>query len=298
MSTPKDFNTTNKQTWCPGCGNFGTEVALKGALAELGLSPEKVVLVFDIGCSGNANNWYRAYTFHSLHGRSIPLAEGIKLANHEETVIVFGGDGGIYAEGGNHLIHAARRNIDITCIVANNQIYGLTTGQASPTSNLGFKTKTTPEGVVEAPLQPLALTLAISQETSFVARGFAGDISHLQKIIVEAIKHKGFSLVDVLQPCVTFNNLNTFDWFRKRIYKLDGDKSYNQENKMQALEKSMEWPSRQSPNKDSDEKIPIGIFYKKDRPVFEDHFPQIKDKPLYKQDLKVKSLEASFKEFY
>lgn len=294
MSTLKDFNTINKQTWCPGCGNYGTEVALKGALAELNLTPEKVVFVFDIGCCGNGNNWYRGYVFHSLHGRSIPAAEGIKMANHAEHVIVIGGDGGLYAEGGNHFIHAVRRNINITCIVSDNQIYGLTTGQASPTSDLGFKTKTTPEGVFEAPLRPMALALAISEDTSFVARGFAGDVPHLQKLIVEAIKHKGFSLVDVLQPCVTFNYLNTHDWLRKRVYKLEDDANYNPENKMMALEKSFEWPI--DPNGEG--KIPLGIFYKKDKKSFEDHFPGLQAMPLYKQELKIKSLAPSFKEFY
>jgi len=288
MATAKDYNTSNKQTWCPGCGNFGTEQAVKGALAELGLSPEKVSLFFDIGCAGNGNTWYRGYTFHTLHGRSLPVAEGAKLSNHEQTVIVLGGDGALYAEGGNHLIHAARRNINITCIVSDNQIYGLTTGQASPTSDLGFKTKTTPEGVIESPLQPLSLALAISQDTSFVARGFAGDVMHLKKLIVAAIKHKGFSLVDVLQPCVTFNYQNTYDFFLKRVYKLEDEKNYNPRDKATALQKSFEWPA----------KIPIGVLYEQDRPTFESHWPQIAAIPLVKQKLGEKNLKASFAGFY
>lgn len=287
MLKPTDYNTKNTPTWCPGCGNFGTEQALKGAFAELGLKPENVVVVFDIGCSGNGNNWYGTNVFHGLHGRTLPAASGIKLANHNLTVVAIGGDGGTYGEGGNHLIHAARRNIDMTCIVADNQIYGLTTGQASPTSGLGQVTKTTPQGVIESPLRPMGLALAVSSGASFVARGFAGDVPHLKALIKEGIEHQGFAVIDVLQPCVTFNKINTYEYFRERVYKIEEEKGYNPEDKEQAMTKAFEW----------EEKIPIGVLYKKEMPTFASHFKALEKVPLARQSLDKISIDKVLQEF-
>ncbi len=202
-------------TWCPGCGDFGIWAALKGAINQLNLKSYEFVMVYDIGCSGNMSNNIRAYGFHGLHGRAIPAATGIKLANHRLKVIIIGGDGGLLGEGMTHFISAARANMDLTVILHNNQIYGLTTGQSSPTSMRGTKGKGTPLGVVEQPVEPCGF--ALLSGASFVARSFAGTIPESTKIIASAISHPGFSLVEMLQPCVTFNKLNTYEWFRQRV---------------------------------------------------------------------------------
>ncbi|MBI2326190.1 2-oxoacid ferredoxin oxidoreductase [Candidatus Collierbacteria bacterium] len=202
-------------TWCPGCGDFGIWAALKGALQKLNLQTHEFVMVYDIGCSGNMASNIKAYGFHGLHGRAIPAATGIKLANHHQKVIVIGGDGGLMGEGMAHFVSACRANMDITVILHNNQVYGLTTGQSSPTSMKGTKGKATPLGVVEQPVEPCAF--ALLSGASFVARTFAGTIPESTKIFTSAITHSGFSLIEVLQPCVTFNKLNTYDWFRQRI---------------------------------------------------------------------------------
>ncbi len=209
------LDTTLFPTWCPGCGDFGIWGALKGALKQLNLATHQFVMVYDIGCSGNMSSFIRAYGFHGLHGRAIPAATGIKLTNHTQKVIIIGGDGGLLSEGLTHFVAAARANIDITVILHNNQVYGLTTGQSSPTSLTGTKGKATPLGVVEKPLEPCAL--ALLSGASFVARSFSGTIPETTKSIVDAINHKGFSLVEILQPCVTYNKLNSYDWFRQRV---------------------------------------------------------------------------------
>ena len=260
--------------WCPRCGNYGIIMAVRRALVELEIDPKDVVLIGGIGCSGKLPQWVVGYGFHTLHGRTLPVATGIKLANHELTVIADAGDGDCYGIGVGHLIHAMRRNIDVTCIVHNNQIYGLTTGQTSPTSLKGFKTKSTPEGVIELPVNPIAL--ALGSGASFVARGFAGDSKHLAELIVEGLKHRGFSHIDVLQPCVTFNHLNTYEWFKDRVYKLE---DHDVTDKEAAFEKAFEW------EKTNSEKIPIGIFYKETRPTYREGKPQIAEKPLVKHDI-------------
>jgi 2-oxoglutarate ferredoxin oxidoreductase subunit beta len=209
-------------------------------------------------------------TFNSLHGRTLPPATGAKVANHNLTVLAVGGDGDTYGEGGNHFIHAIRRNPDITMLVHNNQIYGLTKGQASPTSDRGMKTKIQTHGVVHTPFDPLAV--AISLDCSFVSRGFAGDVEHLSNLIGLAIEHRGFSLVDVLQPCVTFNKLNTFQWYRDRVYKLK-ESDYSPVDRLKAFEKSLEWG----------DKIPIGVFYKRKGPSFEETIPALAKGPLVGQ---------------
>jgi len=284
MAKPQDFNTKVTPTWCPGCGNFGLWQAFKEALSEQGLEPHQVAMTFDIGCCGNAANWHNLYGFHSLHGRTVPVALGIKLTNSKLTVIADSGDGGGYGEGGNHFLHTCRTNVDITFVVHNNQIYGLTTGQASPTTDTGMETKTTPAGQIEQPFHPLQV--AIAQGATFVARGFTGDTKHLKEIFKKAIQHKGFSLVDVLQPCITWNKENTFDWYRKRVYKLE-DQNWDIKNKDQALLKAGEWG----------QKIPIGVFYQESRPTYGDKLPQIKDKTLIEQGVKVGDITEFLEEF-
>ncbi|MDZ7836531.1 MAG: thiamine pyrophosphate-dependent enzyme [Actinomycetota bacterium] len=220
-----------------------------------------------MACSGNGTNFTKTYAFHALHGRALPVATGAKLANHKLNIIVMTGDGDGAGIGGNHFMHTCRRNIDITFIMHDNRIYGLTTGQASPTSGQGFKSKSTPKGVLEEPVNPIAL--ALSSGATFVARGFSGQVKHLSELMIEAIKHKGFSFVDVLQPCVTFNKKNTYEWYRDRVYKLEDEPDYKSDDLMQAFEKSQQ-----------KDKIPIGIFYNIDKPTYEDGLKQIERKPL------------------
>jgi len=264
---PEDFNTTNQPTWCPGCGDFSIWQAIKVALAELEIEPHNSIVTYGVGCASNMNNNIKTYGFHSLHGRALPVAVGAKLANHKLTVLTISGDGDTYGEGANHLIHTARYNSDITCIVCNNHSYSLTTGQASPTSKKGYKTKTTPWGEVKQPINPLSLV--ISAGASFVARGFAGDLEHLKELIKAGIKHKGFSHIDVMQQCITFNKNQTLGYFRKKVYKLEEEKGYDFKNKLLALEKAEETT-----------KIPLGIFYKKSRPTYESTFPQLEKEAL------------------
>ncbi|MCL5773405.1 MAG: thiamine pyrophosphate-dependent enzyme [Firmicutes bacterium] len=272
MPEPKEFNTTVSPTWCPGCGNFAIWNAVKVALSELNVSPDNAIFVYGIGCSGNTSSFINVFGFHGIHGRSLPVATGIKLANHEAKVVAHAGDGDAYGIGACHFIHAMRRNIDITYIVHDNQIYGLTTGQASPTSLKGFRTKSTPEGVIDMPLNPIAL--AIDCGATYIARGYSGELKQLTQLIKDAITHKGFSLVDVFQPCVTFNFLNTYQWFQKKVYKLE-DESHNPQDRDAAHRKAMEWGDR----------IPIGLFYKESRLTYEDELPQIKDMPLVRQSI-------------
>ncbi len=267
-----DINTIGKPNWCPGCGDFGILLALKGAVVELNIEPENIVIVSGIGCSGKVPHWIRTYGLHGIHGRVLPVAAATKLSNHELTVFGVGGDGDGYGIGMCHFIHAMRRNINMTYIVHNNMIYGLTTGQTSPTSEKGMKTKSTPSGVIEVPVNPIAL--AISSGATFIARSFAGDVKHLQKTIVSAVKHRGFSLIDVFQPCVSFNPVNTYDWYKQRIYDLE-TVGHNPQDKNAAFVKSQEWGER----------IPIGVFYRVLSPVYEDELPQIKEAPLVKQKI-------------
>ena len=218
MVTLDDLKTPKTNTWCPGCGNFGILMAFKKALIELGLQREDTVLVSGIGCHGKMVNYVNINGFHGIHGRVLPLATGINLSNPNLTVVGFAGDADQYNEGWGHFAHAIRQNIDMTLIVHDNMVLGLTTGQATSTSQPGFKSKSTPFGVIPPMLNPLAHALV--SNGSFVARGFAGDMMHLKGLMVEAIKHSGFAFIDVFQPCVSFNYLNTYDWFLQRIYKL------------------------------------------------------------------------------
>ena len=272
-----------KPAWCPGCGNFGILKALNKALVELGIEPHRVLLVSGIGQAGKLPHYTKSNVFNALHGRTLPVAIGAKIANPELVVIAVGGDGDGYGEGGNHFIHAARRNHDITYLVHNNQVYGLTKGQASPTSDLSFVTKTTPYGAV-SPVNPIAL--AIVSGASFVARSFAGDIDHLSSLIKEAIPHRGFSLIDILQPCVVFNHKNTFQWYRERVYKLE-ENGYNPGDKMAAFEKAQEWGN----------KIPIGVIYRVEKSTYEEQIPALKRGPLVQRELDPMQTEKLVDEF-
>lgn len=284
MAEIDKFKTSQEITWCSGCGNFGIWVALRQALLKLGLSPEDVLVVYGIGCHGHMINYLKAYGFGGLHGRGIPVATGAKISNHNLNVIVVAGDGDQLGEGGNHLIHAARRNINITCIIHDNQIYGLTVGQTSPTSGKGFKSRSTPEGSTEEPINPISLALASG--ATFIARGFTGNVNHLTDVLAQGIQHKGFSLVDILQPCVTLNHQNTYQWFYQRVYKLE-ENNHNPKDKLQAFQKALEGP----------EKIPIGIFYQEVKLTFEGQLPQLKDNPLAKRDIGSISVQDNMKEF-
>jgi 2-oxoglutarate/2-oxoacid ferredoxin oxidoreductase subunit beta len=246
-----EYNTSYKPTWCPGCGDFGIWSAIKNALSELDISPHNVVITYDIGCIGNMASSVKCYGFHSLHGRALPVAVGAKLANPKLTVLSIVGDGGMYGEGTNHLIHSARYNVDVNLIVANNHSFSLTTGQSSPTSQRGYVTKTTPWGEIKKPINPIALSL--SSGSSFVARATAFDIKHMTELIKQSIQHNGFSHLDVLQQCVTFNKVNTVQWIKDRVYKLE-EGGYKPNNIKKALDKSLE-----------QDKLPIGIFYKEDK---------------------------------
>ncbi len=237
-------------------------MALKKALIQLGLDRHQIVIVSGIGCHGKIVNYVNVNGFHGIHGRVLPLATGIALANPDLTVIGFQGDADCYDEGWGHFTHAIRRNINMTLIVHNNMVLGLTTGQATSTSQEGFKTKSTPYGVVSPMLNPLAHALVSS--ATFVARGFAGDVAHLSNLIVEAVRHRGFAFIDVFQPCVTFNYRNTYDWFRERVYKLE-EEDYDSNDWQKALEKSLEWG----------DKMPIGIFFKQEKPTYRDSQPHV-----------------------
>jgi len=281
MITVSDY-TGLKPAWCPGCGNFGILTAFNRALVELDIEPHQVLLVSGIGQSGKLPHYTRGNVFNSLHGRPVPPAIGAKIANPELIVIAVSGDGDAYGEGGNHFIHAMRRNHDITYLVHDNQVYGLTKGQASPTSDIGFITKTTPYGAAPS-LNPIAL--AIAGGASFAARGFAGDVEHLTQLIKMGISHKGFALVDILQPCPSFNFKNTYKWYQERVYKLDLD--YNPGDKFAAFEKAQEWG----------DKIPIGVIYKVEQPTFEEQIPTLSTWPLLKQAIEPTKTETLLREF-
>jgi 2-oxoglutarate/2-oxoacid ferredoxin oxidoreductase subunit beta len=237
--------------WCPGCGDFGVLAALQKAVVELQIQPCNIVTISGIGCSSNLPGYMNTYGMHTLHGRALAVATGVKLANHVLTVVVTGGDGDGFGIGGNHFIHTMRRNVDLVYLAMDNQIYGLTTGQVSPTSRIGMKTKSTPFGSVEGPINPISLALAAG--ATFVARGFSGEQKHLTDLIKRAIQHKGFSFIDVFSPCVTYNHDNTYSWFKQRVKKLEDDPSYDPANWIAAMEKSQIWG----------EEIPIGKFFQR-----------------------------------
>jgi len=269
MVTVADY-TGIPSAWCPGCGNFGILNAVKKALVELAIEPHQVLLVSGIGQAGKLPHYTKGNVFNSLHGRPVPPAIGAGIANPELNVIAFSGDGDAYGEGGNHFIHAMRRNHNLTYLVHDNQVYALTKGQASPTSDQGFITKTTPYGAAP-PVNPIAL--GIIAGASLVARGFSGNIEHLTSLIKASITHKGFALIDILQPCVSFNHVNTFSWYKERVYKVEEEAGYDSTNRTAALVKAEEWGQR----------IPIGVIYKADRPTYEEQIPALSEGPLVSQ---------------
>ncbi|MBI2361274.1 MAG: 2-oxoacid:ferredoxin oxidoreductase subunit beta [Deltaproteobacteria bacterium] len=249
--TVKDFKGQVDPDWCPGCGDFGVLSALKQAIVELGLQPHEVMTVSGIGCSSNLPGYINAYGMHTLHGRALAVATGAQLANHELKIIATGGDGDGYGIGGNHFLHCMRRNVDLTYIVMNNQIYGLTTGQISPTSVKGMKTKSTPFGSVENPINPIPL--AIAGGATYVARGYTGHVKHLAELIKGGIQHKGFALIDAFSPCVTYNHDNSHEFFKQRTRML-ADMGHDPTDFNAAMEKAYMWG----------EVIPIGLFWKRD----------------------------------
>ena len=249
MLDKKIYDSFDDNAWCPGCGNFGIMTSLKGALADLELKPEDVILVSGIGQAAKIPHYVNSNVFNGLHGRALPPAFGAKVANKDMEVIVTSGDGEMYGEGGNHLIHNIRRNIEITCLVHNNQIYGLTKGQGSPTTEFCQVTSLQPDGVRVSPFNPISF--AVSQKIGFVGRSFSGDPDHLKEMIKQAINYKGFALLDILQPCVSFNKVNTAKWYKDRVYKLDKD--YDPTDIESAFKKSLEF---------GDDGIPIGVIYK------------------------------------
>lgn len=259
--SPKDYKENSiKPQWCPSCGDFAVIKCLKQALVNLQIDPNDLAITAGIGCSGRAYAYLNGYSFHGCHGRALPLATGIKLANDHLKVVSLGGDGDGYAIGLSHFIHAVRRNVDITYIVMDNQDYGLTKGQVSPTSALGYKTKTTPEGNIESPIDPVALALASG--IGFIARGFSADPNHLTSLIEKGIAHKGFSLVEIYSPCVVFNKENTYDWYKARVSYLDRDPDYDPSDLGMALSKIMR-----------SDTLPIGVIYQTQKPTFEERRP-------------------------
>jgi len=272
MENPARFNTEAKPTWCPGCGNFGIQNAIKKALRLLDLQPHEIVISSGIGCSGKIPHWINVYGLHGLHGRTLPVATGVKLANHRLVTIAEGGDGDGYSEGMGHFVHACRRNVDMTYIVHNNGVYGLTTGQVSPTGDRGFVSSTTPHGALEWPFQPLAL--AITAGANFVARGFSGDFARLGELIAEGIRHPGFSFIDVLQVCVSFNPSKSFKWYQERVCRLE-DEGHDPSDRMKALEAVFR----------DDGRLPTGVFYRGSAPKHEEGLPQLGAEPLAEQDV-------------
>ncbi|WP_214847930.1 2-oxoacid:ferredoxin oxidoreductase subunit beta [Exiguobacterium sp. s193] len=228
MATFKDFRNDVKPNWCPGCGDFSIQAAIQRAVANVGLEPEELALISGIGCSGRISGYINTYGFHGVHGRSLPIAQGVKMANRELTVIASGGDGDGFAIGMGHTVHAFKRNVDMTYIVMDNQIYGLTKGQTSPTSAPGFKTKSTPKGSIEKSISPVEL--ALTAGATFVAQSFSNDLKGLTRLIEQATAHKGFAFINVFSPCVTFNKVNTYDWFKQNLTKLDEIEGYDASN--------------------------------------------------------------------
>lgn len=262
MVTTQDFDNDFENKWCPGCGNFGILDSMKQAFANMGIAPHDVLLISGIGQAAKTPHFLNCNVFHTLHGRALPVATGAKIANHDLTIVVNSGDGDCYGEGGGHFMNAVRRNVDITLIVHNNQVYGLTKGQASPTSPMGFVTKTQKNGVITEPFNPLVIALNLG--AGFVARGFSNNRAHTARLIEEGIRHRGISLIDIVQPCVTYNKVNTHAWYKKRVYDLF-EADYVPDNMNNALTMAREW----------EERIPIGIYYREEKPSFTDRMPKL-----------------------
>jgi 2-oxoglutarate/2-oxoacid ferredoxin oxidoreductase subunit beta len=284
MPSHKKTKSPNAPNWCPGCGDFGIWTAFKDAAAKERWDNTNTVFTAGIGCHGHIVNFMDMSGFEGLHGRPIPVAAGIKMANNRLNVFVFTGDGDCLAEGGNHYVHAARRNQDITIILHDNAIYGLTTGQTSPRTPKGYKSKSTPSGNVEEPIHPLRLALASG--ATFLARGYSGDIPMITDLMIRANQHKGFAVVQILQPCVTFNKLYTHIFYQQNIYPLS--KKHNSANKTAAFEKLLEW---------GEKKIPVGVFYEVEEPSYEQQIPQIKKRALVKNPVVKRDVGGLMKKY-
>ncbi len=274
----------SETAWCPGCGDISIIDCLKSALEQLGKKPHEVLVVGGIGQAAKTPQYINTNGFCGLHGRSLPPAVAAKIVNKDLTVVINTGDGDSYGEGGNHFLHNIRRNVDVTHFVHDNQIYGLTKGQASPTTAVGQITGVQTAGSMNEPLNPLLVALALG--AGFVARAFSGDKEHLTSIMIEAMKFKGYALVDILQPCVSFNKVNTFQWYSKRVYKLED--SYDSTDRLKAMEKAMEWGDR----------IPIGILYQQEKQTFNDKFDFLRvDKPLIDRETPIEKVKSYLKDF-
>ncbi|GGI97552.1 2-oxoglutarate ferredoxin oxidoreductase subunit beta [Alicyclobacillus cellulosilyticus] len=273
MATVKDFRNDVRPNWCPGCGDFSVQASIQRALAALGKEPHEVAIVSGIGCSGRISGYINAYGFHGVHGRALSTAQGLKLANRNLTVIAAGGDGDGFGIGLNHFMHAVRRNMDITYIVMDNQIYGLTKGQHSPTSAHGFKAKTTPSGNIENAIVPAQVALAAG--ITFLAQGFSSDVNQLVRLIQEAIQHRGFALVNVFSPCVTYNKINTYDWYKEHIRNLDEIPDYDPTDRAAAMKMVVETHG-----------LCTGLIYKDEHSVpYEDQIPGYREEPIAFSDI-------------
>jgi len=279
MATFKEFRNSVKPNWCPGCGDFSVQAAIQRAAANVGLEPDNLAVISGIGCSGRISGYINSYGLHGIHGRALPIAQGVKMANRDLTVIASGGDGDGFAIGMGHTIHAIRRNIDITYIVMDNQIYGLTKGQTSPRSDVGFKTKSTPQGSVESALS--IMEMALTAGATFVAQSFSSDLKELTSLIEQGINHKGFSLINVFSPCVTYNKVNTYDWFKDNLVKLSDVEGYDSSSKSKAMQTLME-------NKG----LVTGLIYQnKEQKSYQELISGYSEKPLVEADLQLDQAE-------
>lgn len=277
MVSIEDFGEF-ETAWCPGCGNFSITKAVKKAYVALGLAPHDIVMCSGIGQAAKSPHYIKCNIFNGLHGRALPAAQAVKLTNPDVTVVAESGDGCNYGEGGNHFLAALRRNVDMTLLAHDNQIYGLTKGQASPTTMEGQVTKANPAGVMNAPFNPIAV--AVTMRVNFVARAFSGDIEHLSQLIQQAVKHPGFALIDILQPCVSFNKVNTFGWYKERVYKLGDD--YDPSDWDAAMAKAQEFG----------DKIPTGVIFKNNRPSLDSRIPALQNGPLATQPVPMDTLKG------
>lgn len=287
MATFKDFRNNVKPNWCPGCGDFSVQAAIQRAAANVGIEPHELAVVSGIGCSGRISGYINSYGFHGIHGRALPIAQGLKMANRDLHVIASGGDGDGFAIGMGHTVHSIRRNIDLTYVVMDNQIYGLTKGQTSPRSAAGFKTKSTPGGAIEPSLKPMEM--ALSAGATFVAQGFSSDIKELTAIIEAGIQHKGFAFINVFSPCVTYNKINTYDWFKENLVKLSEREDYDKTNREQAMQVVMET-----------EGLVTGIIYQdKETASYQERLTDYAQTPLVEENLTMsreqfEALQAEF----
>ncbi len=292
MPTVAELEQACKPTWCPGCGDFQMWKALKQAIENVGYTYERFAVVWGIGNAGNGADFLRCQGFHALHGRALPTATGIALTNPELKVIVEMGDGDGYGIGGNHFLHSCRRNVEMVGIFHNNQIYGLTTGQASPTSDQFMKTPSTPGGVIEEPVNPVGV--AVAQGATFVARTFSGDVAYTQSIYEQALRHHGFAVVDVFQPCPTWNKNNTFKWYAERVYKLEDEPGYDPDSRVWAFEKSLSTFHDLTCAPDSC-RLPVGVFYREEGvPTYQDRLPQLAQ-PMWRQARKPRDISRAMR---